>query len=486
MLEEKGKTLTTAQGAPVGDNQNSLSAGDLGPVLIQDVHLLEKLAHFNRERVPERVVHAKGFGAHGYFKVTHDVSMYTKADFLSEVGKETPMFARFSTVAGEAGSSDTLRDPRGFALKFYTDEGNFDMVGNNTPVFFIRDAIKFPDFIHTQKRDPKTHRKNADAVWDFWSLSPESLHQVTVLMSDRGIPATFRNMHGYGSHTYMWTNENNEQFWIKYHFRTNQGIKNLGAELAEKLAGENPDCHGQDLYNAIEAGDFPSWTLSVQVIPFEEGLNYKTNIFDVTRTVSQKDYPLIEVGQMVLNRNPENYFAEVEQATFSPGNFVPGIQASPDKLLQGRLFGYGDAHRHRVGTNSAILPINSPKSGANTYQRDGAMRSDANGGSSVYYEPNSFNGPKEEPAAKQVGHDVTGQIGNYSYDDDFYSQPGDLYRLLPAEEQQNLVDNIIANMSGVTQEAIKIRQLEHFYKADPSYGERIAKGLGIDIEKIKD
>lgn len=388
-LDSHKSNLTTDAGAPIGDNQNSMTAGNRGPVLIQDVALLEKLAHFNRERIPERVVHAKGAGAHGYFEVTNDLTEYTKADFLSEIGKKTPVFTRFSTVAGESGSADTLRDPRGFAVKLYTDEGNYDIVGNNTPIFFIRDAIKFPDFIHTQKRDPQTHLKNHNAIWDFWSLSPESLHQVTILMSDRGIPATFRHMHGFGSHTFKWTNAAGESVWVKYHFKTEQGIKNLTAEVAEELAGSNPDYHTEDLFNAIENGDAPAWKLCVQIMPLADADHYRFNPFDVTKVWSQKDYPLIEVGRMVLDRNTDNYFAEVEQVTFTPGNIVPGVDFSPDKLLQGRLFAYGDAHRHRVGANSHLLPINRPKNEVKNYHRDGAMRSDANGGSSVYYEPNS-------------------------------------------------------------------------------------------------
>uniref|UniRef100_UPI00403F5C43 catalase n=1 Tax=Candidatus Enterococcus willemsii TaxID=1857215 RepID=UPI00403F5C43 len=475
-------SLTTAHGAPVGDNQNSQTAGKYGPVLIQDVHLLEKLAHFNRERVPERVVHAKGAGAHGVFKVTNDLSAYTKADFLSEVGKETPVFTRFSTVAGELGSADTLRDPRGFAVKFYTEEGNYDIVGNNTPIFFIRDAIKFPDFIHTQKRDPRTHLKNSNAVWDFWSLSPESLHQVTILMSDRGIPATFRHMHGYGSHTFLWVNAQGEQVWVKYHFRTNQGVKNLHPDVATELAGINPDYHTEDLYNAIENGDALSWTLHVQIIPFEEGLQMKDILFDVTKTVSQKQYPLIEVGVMTLNRNPENYFAEVEQATFSPGNFVPGIEASPDKLLQGRLFAYGDAHRYRVGANSAQLPINSPKATVQNNQRDGAMRFGHDTGH-INYEPNSFNNVKEQAAARVSNYDIDGSIGNYSYDDNYYSQAGDLYRLLPEDEQKRLVKNIVDALGQVSYPEIQQRQLQHFYRADQNYGQAIADGLGLSITK---
>lgn len=481
-LDNTKNNLTTDAGAPIGDNQNSMTAGNRGPVLIQDVALLEKLAHFNRERVPERVVHAKGAGAHGYFEVTKDLSRYTKADFLSEVGKKTDLFARFSTVAGESGSSDTLRDPRGFAVKFYTEEGNYDLVGNNTPIFFIRDAIKFPDFIHTQKRDPQTHLKNHRAIWDFWSLSPESLHQVTILMSDRGIPATLRHMHGFGSHTFKWTNAEGESVWVKYHFKTEQGIQNLTSEVAQEIDGSNPDHHTEDLFNSIEEGNYPAWTLKVQIMPLEDADKYRFNPFDVTKVWSQKDYPLIEVGRMVLNRNPNNYFSEVEQVTFTPGNIVPGIDFSPDKLLQGRLFAYGDAHRHRVGTNSHLLPINRPKNEVNNYHRDGAMRSDSNGGSSVYYEPNSLGGPTETPVNKQASFEISGMADSVAYNDnDHYTQAGDLYRLLPEDEKARLVANIVGHMMSVADEAIKKRQIAHFLKADPDYGARIAAGLGIEL-----
>lgn len=479
---DKNKQLTTSWGAPVGDNQHSMTAGSRGPTLIQDVHLLEKLAHFNRERVPERVVHAKGAGAHGYFEVTNDVTAYTKAAFLSEVGKRTPLFARFSTVAGELGSSDTVRDPRGFAVKFYTEEGNYDLVGNNTPVFFIRDAIKFPDFIHTQKRDPRTHLKNPTAVWDFWSLSPESLHQVTILMSDRGIPASMRHMNGYGSHTYQWVNAAGQGVWIKYHFKTEQGVKNLDVDLAAKIAGDHPDYHTEDLFNSIENGDYPSWKLCVQIMPFEDANTYRFDPFDVTKVWSQKDYPLIEVGRMVLDRNPENYFAEVEQATFSPGTLVPGIDVSPDKMLQGRLFAYADAHRYRVGANHNTLPINRPISQVNNYYRDGAMRADDNGGRAVYYEPNSFSGPQESAEYKRPAIHVEGMTDSVPYDhNDHYTQAGDLYRLLSEDERARLVKNIVASLQLVTKEDIKVRQVEHFYKADPEYGTRVAEGLGIAI-----
>jgi catalase len=481
-MTNKNKQLTTSHGTPVGDNQNSMTAGSRGPTLIQDFHLIEKLAHFNRERVPERVVHAKGAGAHGYFEVINDMSQYTKAKVFNSVGKRTPMFIRFSTVAGELGSADTVRDPRGFAVKFYTEEGNYDLVGNNTPIFFIRDAIKFPDFIHTQKRDPQTHLKNPTAVWDFWSLSPESLHQVTYLMGDRGIPATFRHMNGYGSHTFKWVNAEGKAVWVKYHFKTELGVKNMTNEVAAKLAGENPDYHTEDLFNAIEKGDFPAWKLYVQIMPLEEADTYHFDPFDVTKIWSHKDYPLIEVGRMVLNRNPENYFAEVEQATFSPGTMVPGVEASPDKMLQGRIFAYSDAHRYRVGANHAALPINRPKVEVNNYQRDGQLRFDSNGGGSVYYEPNSFGGPKEAHEFKQTPFQVSGVAEQVAYDqDDHYTQAGDLYRLMDEREKARTVENIVNSMKPVTKEEIKLRAALNFYKADADFGERIAKGLGLAL-----
>lgn len=480
-MSKKNK-LTTSWGAPVGDNQNSMTAGSRGPVLIQDVHLLEKLAYFNRERVPERVVHAKGAGAHGYFEVTNDVAKYTKAAFLSEVGKRTPLFVRFSTVAGENGSADTVRDPRGFAIKFYTEEGNYDIVGNNTPIFFIQDAIKFPDLIHSQKRHPKSHLKNPNAVWDFWSLSPEALHQITYLMGDRGIPATYRHMNGYGSHTFKWVNRDGDGVWIKYHFHSEQGVKNMSPDVAARLAGENPDYHTEDLFHAIESGDYPSWKLSVQIMPLEDADTYCFDPFDVTKVWPHEDYPLIEVGRMVLNRNPENYFAEVEQATFSPGTLVPGVDASPDKMLQGRIFAYHDAHRYRVGTHHQALPINRPRNEVNNYQRDGQMRPDANGGSSVYYEPNSFGGPTETAEDKQAAFAVSGIAESVSYDqNDHYTQAGDLYRLMSEEEQSRLIDTIVGAMKPVESDEIKLRQIGHFFKADPEYGTRVAEGLGLSV-----
>ncbi|UOQ91664.1 catalase KatA [Halobacillus shinanisalinarum] len=474
--------LTNSTGAPVGDNQNSITAGSRGPTLIQDVHLLEKLAHFNRERVPERVVHAKGAGAHGYFEVTGDVTDYTKAKFLDEVGKRTPMFARFSTVAGEKGSADSVRDPRGFALKFYTEDGNYDLVGNNTPVFFIRDAIKFPDFIHTQKRNPATNLKDPNAVWDFFSLSPESLHQVTILHSDRGIPATFRHMDGFSSHTFKWTNGEGESVWVKYHFKTEQGIKNIDEATGTRLAGENPDFHTQDLYAAIDNEEYPAWKVYVQIMPLEDADTYRFDPFDVTKVWSHKDYPLVEVGRMVLDQNPKNFFAEVEQATFSPGALVPGVDVSPDKMLQGRLFAYSDAHRYRVGANHEALPINRPRAQVNNYQRDGFMRFDDNGGGQPNYEPNSLGGPEEQTDSKQAAYEVSGLADSVSYDHhDHYTQAGDLYRLLSEDERTRLVENIVGSMKPVERDEVKLRQIEHFYKADPEYGTRVAEGLGLHV-----
>ncbi len=482
MMENTQEHLTTAQGAPVGDNQHSVTAGENGPVLIQDYQLLEKLAHFARERIPERVVHAKGAGAFGTFKLTHDMSAYTRADIFNDVGKETEMFARFSTVAGESGASDTDRDPRGFALKFYTNEGNYDLVGLSLPVFFIRDAKKFPDFIHTQKRDPRTHLHSDRAKWDFWSHSPESLHMVTMLFGDRGIPATYRNMNGFGNHTFMWVNAEGERSWVKYHFKPKAGVKSLTADVATELSGKNPDSATADLYNAIDTGDYPTWTMYVQIIPFDEGWDYKQNIFDVTRTVSKKDYPLTEVGTMTLNRNPENYFTDVEEATFSPANLVPGIEPSPDKMLQGRLFSYADAQRYRVGANATQIPVNRPKTAVHDHQADGVMGLNEHTGS-INYEPNSFDGIGEEADAKPVGYDVEGRIGQHvTYDDDFYTQPGDLYRLMSDDERERLVQNIAGSLGNVEEDEIKTREVTQFYKADPDYGRRVAAAIGLELD----
>lgn len=479
-MSETPKTLTTASGIPVSDNQNSITAGPRGPVLIQDFHLMEKLAHFNRERIPERVVHAKGAGAYGTFTVTNDITRYTKADLFSAVGKKTELFLRFSTVGGEKGSADTARDPRGFAVKFYTNEGNWDLVGNNTPVFFIRDPLKFPDFIHTQKRDPLTNLKSPTMMWDFWSLSPEALHQVTILFSDRGTPDGYRYMNGYGSHTFSMINAQNERVWVKFHFKTLQGIRNLSASAAELLAGQNADYATQDLFYAIQNGEYPKWRLCIQVMTDAQAASFKYNPFDLTKVWPQGEYPLIEVGIMELNRNPENYFAEVEQAAFAPSHVVPGIGFSPDKMLQGRIMAYTDAHRYRLGVNHETLPVNRPHAPVNTYQRDGFMRHDGNYGGAPNYEPNSFSGPAQNPAYSEPPFPVDGDGARYSHREgnDDYTQAGDLFRLMPDDAKARLIENIVGAMQGVPT-YIQERQIAHFYKADPAYGAGIAQGLGL-------
>jgi catalase len=477
--------LTTNFGIPISDNQNSLTAGSNGPILLQDFHLIEKLAHFNRERIPERVVHAKGAGAHGYFEVTNDVTQWTKAKFLERIGKQTPIFLRFSSVAGEKGSADTVRDPRGFALKFYTEEGNYDLVGNNTPVFFLRDPIKFPDFIHSQKRNPQTNCKDPNMVWDFLSLTPESTHQVTILYSDRGTPKSYRHMNGYGSHTFKWINADDKAVWVKYHFKTEQGIQNFTREEAIQIAGADPDYLTRDLFEALAAGDEAAWKVYVQIMPLEDASTYRFNPFDVTKVWSHQDYPLIPIGRLVLNRNPENFFAEVEQAAFSPANVVPGISFSPDKMLQGRLFAYADAHRYRLGGNYVLLPINCPHAQkAMNYQRDGLMRFDDNGGSSVNYEPNSFGGPSQAPEYNEPPFEVSGKADRSALprDNNDFVQAGELYRLMKQEEKARLVDNLVDGMKSAKRE-LQLRQIPHFYKADPEYGTRVAQGLGIDIYK---
>lgn len=484
-MEEKKKTLTTNQGTPVDNDQASITTQKPTMTLLSDSHTIEKLAHFDRERIPERVVHAKGAGAFGYFEVTNDVTQYTCADFLSQVGKRTDMLARFSTVGGEKGSADTARDPRGFALKFYTNQGNYDMVGNNTPTFFIRDGIKFPDFIHTQKRNPATNLKDATMFWDFLSLTPESIHQVTILFSDRGTPDGYRHMHGYSSHTYMWYNAKGEHVWIKWHFRTNQGIKNLTDAQATALAGTDPDYATRDLFDSIEKGEYPSWTAYVQIMKPEDADKYKFDAFDITKVWSQKDYPLIEVGKFVLNRNPQDYFAEMEQAAFSPSNFVPGIAASPDKMLQVRLFSYPDTHRHRLGANFHQIPVNAAKQDVNNYQRDGQMNVAKNSGPNYY--PNSFNGPAPDSKFTPPAIDVQGMAARHEYivgDIDFV-QAGDLYsRVLSDYDKTNLINNLVGHMKGA-QERIQYRQTALFYKAAVEYGTRVAEGLGLDLEKVK-
>ncbi|WP_109095737.1 catalase [Azospirillum sp. TSH64] len=476
-------TLTTSFGQSVPDNQNSLSAGPRGPLLLQDFHLIEKLAHFNRERIPERVVHAKGAGAYGTFRVTRDVTAWTKAAFLSGVGKETGVFLRFSTVGGEKGSADAARDPRGFAVKFYTEEGNYDLVGNNTPVFFLRDPLKFPDFIHTQKRNPATNLKDPIAMWDFFSLSPETMHQLTILFSDRGTPRGYRHMDGFGSHTFSWINAANDRFWVKYHFKTRQGIQNLTAGQAETMSGIDPDHATRDLYAAIEDGDFPAWTVSVQIMPEVEADAYRINPFDLTKVWPHADYPLVEIGELVLNRNPENFFAETEQSAFSPASVVPGISFSPDKMLQGRLFAYADAHRYRLGGNYATIPVNKPQGcPVHNYQRDGAMRTDGNGGGRPNYEPNSFGGPTQTGVASEPPLRISGDAAHYDHREgnDDYAQAGALFRLIGGQAQDRLMDNIAGSLRNAPLN-IQQRQLNHFLAADPAYGEGVAKRLGLTV-----
>jgi catalase len=488
MSDPSKKKLTTNHGEPVENDLNSKTAGKRGPMLIQDIHFLEKLAHFDRERIPERVVHAKGAGAYGTFRVTNDVTKYTKAKFLSEVGKETELFLRFSTVGGEKGSADSDRDPRGFAVKFYTEDGNYDMVGNNTPVFFIRDPLKFPDFIHTQKRDPRTNLKNPNMFWDFLSLTPESVHQVTILFSDRGTPFGYRHMNGYSSHTFKWINEKGEYFWVKYHFKTNQGNETLTADEAGRLAGEDPDSATRDLARAIDSGEFPSWRVCVQIITPDEAETLDIDLFDVTKVVPHGKFPLIEIGEMTLNRNPENYFAETEQAAFSPGNLVPGIATSPDKMLQGRLFSYHDTHRHRVGTNHHLIPVNRAKAATTAnYQRDGAMRTDDGGGAGPNYWPNSFSGtPQPDPEAGEIPFAVEGDAGRHEFDfpNDDYAQAGDLYRkVMSAVDRKHLVSNIVGHLGGAI-ERIQYRQAAVFYRADSEYGTEVARGLGLEEAEV--
>jgi len=487
-MKKNRKKLTTAFGIPVPDDQNSMTAGERGPVLMQDAHLLEKLAHFDRERIPERVVHAKGAGAYGYFKVTADVTKYTKAKFLSEVGKRTDVFLRFSTVGGERGSADAARDPRGFAIKFYTEEGNYDLAGNNTPVFFIRDPLKFSDFIHTQKRHPATNLPDPDMFWDFLSLTPESVHQVTVLFSDRGTPATYRNMNGYSSHTFKWYNDKGDYFWVQYHFKTDQGIKNLTREEATTLCGEDPNHATRDLYEVIERGDFPSWTLEMQILPADKAKNFPWDIFDITKVWPHAEVPPVKIGKLVLNRNPVNYFAEVEQAAFCPGNVVPGIAISPDKMLQARVFSYHDTHIHRLGPNYQLIPVNAPKNAPEeNYQRDGSMRVDNGGGGGPNYWPNSVGGPEPDPKAAEPPFELSGDAGRFPFkhpNDDFV-QAGTLYRkVMTDQDRENLVGNIVSHLANA-QKRIQMRQAAIFYKADKEYGTRVAEGIDLDVNEVK-
>jgi catalase len=485
---KKPRPITTNDaGIPAPSDEYSLTVGPDGPVLLQDSYLIQKMAQFNRERVPERVVHAKGSGAFGYFEVTEDVTQWTRAAFLNKVGKRTQVFARFSAVAGEQGYPDTVRDPRGFALKFYTEEGNYDMVGNNTPIFFMRDPQKFQDFIHSQKRLPNTGLRSNNMQWDYWSLSPESVHQVTFLMSDRGTPRTWRNMNGYSSHTYMWINAKGEKVWVKYHFKTEQGIANFTDAEAKAMTAEDPDYHRRDLSEAIQKKQYPTWRLEMQIMPFQEAENYRFNPFDLTKVWPHKDYPPITIGRLVLDRNPENFFAEVEQAAFEPANMVPGIGPSPDKMLLGRLFSYADTHRYRVGTNYLQLPVNAPKVEVHSYNKDGAMRYRHNDAQPVYA-PNSYGGPQADPQHySDPGWFTSGEIIRSPYtphaEDNDFVQPGNLYRnVLSETDRQHLVNNIVTHMSQGVERFIQERTVKsYWYPVDPDLGARVARGLGLDI-----
>ncbi len=479
MADEAQKPkLTHVSGAPVSDNVNIQTAGPRGPALLQDVWLIEKIAHFDREVIPERRMHAKGSGAFGTFTVTHDITRYSKASIFSKIGKQTPMFARFSTVAGERGAADAERDIRGYALKFYTDEGNWDMVGNNTPVFFFRDPLRFPDLNHVVKRHPRTGMRDATMNWDFWTLLPEALHQVTVVMSERGIPKSYRHMHGFGSHTYSFINAQNERTWVKFHFRTQQGIQNLTDAEAEALVGKDRESHQRDLYNSIEKGDFPRWTMFIQVMTDDEAKAFPFNPFDLTKVWPKADFPLIEVGYYELNRNPENVFADVEQAAFAPSHVPPGISFSPDKMLQARLFSYADTQRYRLGVNHHLIPVNAPKCPVNSYHRDGAMRTDGNRGSTLAYWPNSYEEWTDQPQLNEPPMELSGAVAHWDHrlDDDHYQQPGNLFRKMSPAQQQTLFDNTARAMNGVPA-FIQERHIANCTKADPAYGAGVAAAI---------
>ena len=480
------RRLTTIAGAPVPDNQNTMTAGPRGPALLQDVWLLEKLAHFDREVIPERRMHAKGSGAYGTFTVTHDITRYTRAKIFSQIGKQTELFARFTTVAGERGAADAERDIRGFAVKFYTEEGNWDLVGNNTPVFFLRDPLKFPDLNHAVKRDPRTNMRSATNNWDFWTSLPEALHQVTIVMSDRGLPATYRHMHGFGSHTFSFINADNARFWVKFHFKSQQGIRNLTDAEAEAIVGKDRESHQRDLLDSIDHGDYPKWTLFVQIMPEADASKVPYNPFDLTKVWPHGDYPLIEVGVMELNRNPENFFAEVEQSAFNPANVVPGIGFSPDKMLQARLFSYGDAQRYRLGVNHHQIPVNAPRCPVHGYHRDGAMRIDGNFGSTIGYEPNSRGEWQEQPDYREPPLSVEGAADHWNHreDEDYYSQPGALFRLMTAARQQALFDNTARSIGAAPRE-IQLRHICNCSRADPAYGKGVADALGIDLDTME-
>lgn len=478
-MDEKRKShITHATGAPVTDNVNIVTAGPRGPALLQDIWLIEKLAHFDREVIPERRMHAKGSGAFGTFTVTHDITRRTKARIFSEIGKQTPMFARFSTVAGERGAADAERDIRGFALKFYTEEGNWDLVGNNTPVFFFRDPLRFPDLNHAIKRDPRTGMRSADNNWDFWTLLPEALHQVTIVMSDRGIPRSFRHMHGFGSHTYSFIDAAGSRSWVKFHFRSQQGIENLTDAEAEALVGKDRETHQRDLFESIERGAFPRWTLFIQIMSEAEAKDFPFNPFDLTKIWPKGEFPLSEVGYFELNRNPENVFAEVEQVAFSPANIVPGISFSPDKMLQARLFSYGDAQRYRLGVNFSHIPVNAPKCPVHSYHRDGAMRTDGNLGRTPTYFPNNLGEWADQPQLNDPPLELSGAAAHWDHriDDDHYQQPGDLFRLMTQAQQQTLFDNTARQVGGAAKH-IQERHIANCSKADQAYGAGVRDAL---------
>nr|WP_271214296.1 catalase [Rhodococcus wratislaviensis]GLK41854.1 catalase [Rhodococcus wratislaviensis] len=474
-----GDKLTTAVGAPVPDNQNVVTAGPRGPQLLQDVWFLEKLAHFDREVIPERRMHAKGSGAYGTFTVTNDITRYTSAKIFSEVGKKTDLFARFSTVAGERGAADAERDIRGFAVKFYTEEGNWDLVGNNTPVFFFRDPLKFPDLNHAVKRDPRTNLRSPDNNWDFWTSLPESLHQVTIVMSDRGIPSSYRHMHGFGSHTFSFINAEGERFWVKFHHRVQQGVENLTDAEAEALVGADRESHQRDLFDAIEAGNFPKWKLCVQIMPEADADTVPYHPFDLTKVWPKADYPLIEVGEWELNRNPDNYFAEVEQAAFNPAHVVPGISFSPDKMLQGRLFSYGDAQRYRLGVNNYQIPVNAARCPVSNFHRDGAMRVDGNNGGTLHYEPNSYGKWQEQSRYRDPAQGVGSFADRFNFredDDDYFSQPRVLFNNMSDEQKQVLFENTARAINGASQQVVQ-RHIDNCTQCDPAYGEGVAKAI---------
>lgn len=485
---DENKKLTNEAGAPVANNENAITAGPRGPVLLQDVWLLEKMAHFNREVIPERRMHAKGWGAYGHFTVTGDIAQYTRAKVL-QPGKKTELFLRFSTVAGERGAADAERDIRGVAVKFYTEEGNWDLVGNNTPTFFIRDVHNFADLNRAVKRDPRSGLRSAQNNWDFWTLLPEAFHQTTIVMSDRGIPASFRHMHFFGEHTFSFYNAQNKRVWCKFHFKTRQGIKNLTDAEAEALCGRDRESHGRDLFESIERGDYPRWTMYVQIMTEEQAKSHYENPFDITKIWRHADYPLIEVGVLELNRNPENYFAEVEQAAFTPAHVVPGIGFSPDRLLQGRLFSYGDAQRYRLGVNHNLIPVNQPKCPVHDYHRDGAMRVDGNYGGLPAYSPNSAGYWSPQPEVSEPPLELEGAM--YRFDpkddpsDDCFRAGGDLYRVMTEDKRALLIENTARNIASVT-ENIKYRHAVHCWKADEEYGARMTAALGLDLNKVKE